>query len=157
MVRVVDLVDTSVFAAFIQVPGRDAKHDEVRAEFERRVSEGVTFILPVSTIIETGNMIANGSGDRHSAAKRFVRAIEMAREQNAPWTIRDVEWDFDFLQRFLDGAATDNRLVNHLTAGTLGAGDMAILVERDRLMESTSNTHVRVWTFDNELHAQAGT
>jgi hypothetical protein len=151
--RIVDLIDTSVFAALIQVPGRDQRHAEVRSEFERRIEAGVTFILPVSTIIETGNLIANGSGDRRGAARRFLDAVALARAKNAPWTIRDLAWDSDFLDRFVGGDSTGQSLLDHLTAGTLGSGDIAILVERDLLMEGLSNTTVRVWSHDEHLHA----
>lgn len=154
--RVIDLVDTSVFAALIRVPGRDQRHDEVRTEFEQRIGAGISFVLPVSTIIETGNLIANGSGDRRSAAKRFLQALTLARASDPPWTIRDVAWDSDFLDRFVAGDSTGQELLEHLTAGTLGSGDVAILVERDLLSEGLSNTNVRVWTHDDNLHAHGG-
>jgi len=155
-VRIVDLVDTSVFAALIKVPGRDQRHDEVRSEFERRIDAGITFILPVTTIIETGNLIANGSGDRRSAAQRLLQALDLARASDPPWTIRDVAWDSGFLERFVGGDSTGTDLVGHLTSGTLGSGDVAILVERDLLREGMSNTSVRVWSHDDQLHAYGG-
>lgn len=153
MSRMIDLVDTSVFAALIRVPGRDQRHQEVLAEFDRRIGDGVSFILPVSTIIETGNLIANGSGDRRSAAERLLNALQLAREQSPPWIIRDVPWDSEFLDRFVAGDSTGTALLGHLTAGSLGTGDIAILVERDLIEDGLANTHVRVWTFDNQLHA----
>jgi hypothetical protein len=125
----------------------------VRAEFERRIEEGVSFILPVSTIIETGNLIANGSGDRRAAAKKLLDALQLARETSPPWIIRDVPWDSDFLDRFIAGDSTGTGLLGHLTAGSLGSGDVAILVERDLIEDGLSGARVRVWTFDNELHA----
>ncbi|MFE2770854.1 hypothetical protein [Microbacterium resistens] len=151
--RVIDLVDTSVFAALIRVPGRDSRHDEVRVEFERRIDAGISFILPVSTIIETGNLIANASGDRRGAAQRLLSALHLARQSSPPWIIRDVPWDSDFLERFMKGDSTGMPLLDHLTAGSIGSGDVAILVERDLIEQSLSNTRARVWTFDNALHA----
>jgi hypothetical protein len=39
-----------------------------------------------------------------------------------------------------------------LNAG-LGAGDLAILVERDRLLATSAYTEAFVWTLDAKLHA----
>lgn len=42
-----------------------------------------------------------------------------------------------------------------LAAAKVGAGDVAILVERDQLLAGSAVRSVKVWTFDEALAAQA--
>lgn len=52
--RTVQFIDTSVLLEFLDVPGHNGRHAEITAEMERRIAHNVTFVLPVTTIIETG-------------------------------------------------------------------------------------------------------
>jgi len=85
-----------------------------------------------------------------------LAALELAREQSPPWIIRDVAWDDVFLNGFIGGDSTGTVLLEHLTAGSLGTGDVAILVERDMIENGLANAQVRVWSFDNQLAAYGG-
>lgn len=65
------LIDTSIFLNLLNVPNCNELNQEVIEDFETFVETGCTFLLPMVTIVETGNHIAqNGNGDiRRSAAK----------------------------------------------------------------------------------------
>lgn len=150
---VVNFIDTSVFAPLIKVPGFESEHAEIAAEFDRRLQSNELFVLPVTTIIETGNHIANSKGDRRAAATRLVKALSAARNQDPPWTVRDLPWDREFLDSFIAGDSTGSSLIDNFSSGTIGGGDLAILVERDRYQSAVSGAVVRVWTLDNHLMA----
>lgn len=150
--RVVQFIDTSVLVELLNVPGLNSRHAEVAKEMERRIDAGVTFVLPVTTIIETGNHISQCGGDRRGAAKRFVQALELARTAAPPWIVRDVAWDGDFLASFVQGNATGTDLLTHLSNKTLGSGDVAILVEREQFARGIA-AKVEIWTLDKELNS----
>lgn len=145
------LIDTSVFLELLRVPGMSERHEELQKEFLRLHSIGARFILPVTTIIETGNHISQCSGDRRAAAKRFHDAIDRARSSNPPWAIRETRWNEEFFAALLEGDSTGMSLVDHFSGRSLGAGDLAILVERDLFIKSSAFTDVRVWTIDEKL------
>lgn len=150
--RIVQFIDTSVLVEFLNVPGFNSRHAEVAEEMERRTAADVTFVLPVTTIIETGNHISQCSGDRRAAAERFIRALNLARSAAPPWIVRDVAWDGDFLARFVQGNATGSDLLTHLSDKTLGSGDVAILVEREQFSRTIS-AKVEIWTLDKKLNS----
>lgn len=147
------LIDTTVFLNLLRVPGRMDDNEEIRKTFDDFRRESAKFVIPITTLIETGNHIAQCDGDRRGAAERFVRAIEAAREASPPWTIRDVRWGGEFLDALLAGDSTGSDLVTHLASKELGAGDVAILVERDQFLADTAFTDVRIWSLDRRLSA----
>ena len=145
-----------MLANILRIPGRSQDADTVHAEFDRLAGLGARFILPVTCLIETGNFVAQSAeGDRHKLAEAFARMVRLALQDSPPWTIRDVKWDQSFLSEFLAGNATGAQLVEHFAAKTLGAGDLAILVERDRFREETAYTDVRIWSLDKRLTAHS--
>ena len=84
------IIDTSVFCNMLQVPGRDQEYGTLKQEFEQKIAEGTSLLLPIATIFETGNHIAHitsqdGSA-RRSTANRFVIAVTQALEGKAPYT-----------------------------------------------------------------------
>ncbi|MFM5322136.1 hypothetical protein ACET9O_21380 [Aeromonas caviae] len=76
----ISIIDTSVFLNLLDVPNRNGEREQVYQAFSEYVELGATFILPMATIIETGNHIAqNGDGGtRRATAQRFC---EQARIQ----------------------------------------------------------------------------
>ncbi len=150
----VRFIDTSVLCNLVDVPGRNQHREEVRAEFEELVREGSTrFVIPVTTVIETGNHIANAGGDRRAAAERFERFLAQAARDDAPWQLHAVTWDARFLDTLRSGAGTGSTLVDHLGNGTMGSGDLAILCELDAFRARTRFTAVEVWTLEATLAA----
>lgn len=147
------LIDTSVFVEILDVPGKAQQHETVAAEFVARSDAGHRFVLPVTTIVETGNHVAQCAGDRRGAARRFVRALENAQTEDPPWIVRDVKWDPGLLAQLIAGDSTGSSLLDLLSQGRMGTGDVAILVERDEFRASTAYTDVRVWTLERNLGA----
>jgi hypothetical protein len=152
----VTMIDTSVLCEMLQVPGKSDpdRVAEVSAEMDRRSRAGERFVIPITAVIETGNHIAQAAEYRHDAAGRFVRFLRLAMSQTGPWLILETRLGTDFLSALCDGDSTGQTLEN-LAALKVGAGDIAILVERDQLLSTTALRDVQVWTYDRGPAAQA--
>ncbi len=115
MARVI-FVDTSVLLNLLDVPNRNADREAVGAEYRRRISEG-QLILPLSTVIETGNHIAHvaDGGARRTCAETFVEMLRMIVADKTPFVLHEMGWDADFLSRLIGGGSTAVSFVDHLT------------------------------------------
>lgn len=152
----VTMVDTSVLCELLQVPGKcsPTKGAEVAAEADRRWKAGERFVIPITAVIETGNHIAQSDGNRYDVAGRLVRLLRVAISEESPWRVLTTQLGSGFLAALCDGDSTGQSLET-LAAAKVGAGDVAILVERDQFVASTAVRDVQVWTFDEGLAAQA--
>lgn len=153
MHRVV-FVDTTVMCNIAGVPFHDQDADNIITEMSSRTKEeGALFILPITTVIETGNHIAQlkDGFQRRDAAARFVRFLEFIIAGQAPWVLHDVAWNEQFLRILVDGAGTGTTLLDHSTA-QVGAGDLCILAERNQYTQRTG-VKASIWTLDSALAA----
>lgn len=154
MVRVC-FVDTSVLLELLEVPGKAQQPAEVRDRLAHLVKGGVQLVLPIATIIETGNhvaQIAEGSA-RRRCAERFVKLLRATAEGVLPWVLHSVAWDEGMLTKLCYGTAETGAFVDLAGAGILGTGDLAILAERELYQQRTSGVEVGVWTRDARLAA----
>jgi hypothetical protein len=58
----IGLVDTSIFCEVVPVPGRTQQREEVLDVLEDHIRNGVTLLLPIATILETGMIFPQQSG-----------------------------------------------------------------------------------------------
>lgn len=144
------LMDTSVLDKLIGLDGEEEARDVLR-EFESRKAGGQLFAIPVTSIIESGNHVAQRGSRKHAAA--LVEVIERAKSMDPPWVIRAVTWDLDFLGQLIAGDSTGSNLVSLLGDSRMGTGDVAILVERDDFRDKSAYTTFEVWSLDAELRA----
>lgn len=153
---VVTFIDTSVLCNILDVPMMCEASAAVKTEASARLAAGERFVLPVTAVIETGNHIANvKQGDRRAAAERFVGLIEAVRAGAANWVLHEIEWDTTFLAALCEGSTTGQPIVDLAGNGLLGAGDVAILVERARFQARSAHLDVRIWTLEATLGAYA--
>ncbi|WP_291045723.1 hypothetical protein [Herbiconiux sp.] len=148
---VISFIDTSVLCNLVPVPGRDQNAERVRSEMSARLGRKERFILPVTSVVETGNFIAQLSDGRlrRETATRLHDILRLVCEGKAPWVLHDLAWDRDFLQQLLDGADTLTSYVEH-AASQLGAGDLLIINERLQY-EQRSQIRAAIWTLDEKL------
>jgi len=146
-------IDSSVLLEILDVPGKASEHPRYLAEFARRAEAKDRFILPVATLVETGNHIAQAASNRHESATRLERLIRSALDGKVPWAVRTASWDDDFVADLLTGGATGQSFVEHCASGLLGAGDLSILVEREYFVRETAYRDVQIWTKDARLLA----
>ncbi|MFO5493029.1 hypothetical protein [Cuspidothrix issatschenkoi] len=81
------LIDTSIFLEILNVPNYNQHTALVLEDYQTYAKSGCTFLLPMATILETGNHIAqNGDGTmRRITALRFVEEVKAAFTGLAPW------------------------------------------------------------------------
>ncbi len=81
------LMDTSIFLGPLNVPNYNQHRASVLEDFKTYSQAGCTFLLPMATILETGNHIAqNGDGTmQRKTAIRFVKEVKAAFTGEAPW------------------------------------------------------------------------
>ena len=149
MSRCVILVDTSILCNIIPVPGRDQKRAVVYGQLRCLIESGhATLLLPVATIFETGNLIAQMAlGDRYHTAARFVRLVEAALDGAAPWAIARPLLDDDQLRRYVRSFPTFARQ-------TIGLVDVTLIHEAERqqaLMRRSPGAAIHIWTLDADL------
>lgn len=93
MKKKVLIFDTSVMCVWLRVPGKDTcgqgelalTYNVVNDKIEQEKKEGTIFILPIASIIETGNHIAHADGDKYKLGEIFANLISEAAESNSPW------------------------------------------------------------------------
>lgn len=148
--REIHLIDTSVFCRILRVPNKcsDYEHKEALAETIRltsRRSITTTLLLPMATIYETGNHIAqNGDGNiKRKVALRFIQQVQDAFNGQAPWTptplpeLRDMcGWLAEFPDRAMGG---------------VGLGDLSIIKTFEQQCELNPLSRVRIWSYDADL------
>jgi hypothetical protein len=146
-------IDTSILCNLIPVPGRNQDETQVRTELSSRLSSGHQFILPITSVIETGNFVAQlGDGrERLATATKFESILRLICAGNAPWVLHDVAWNQDFLELFLDGGGSGMNYVEHAQS-RIGAGDLCILTEREHYRARTK-IDAEVWTLDDGLNS----
>lgn len=146
-------IDTSVLCNLVPVPGYDQHRAQIVKEMGHRLDNGVEFILPITTVIETGNHIAqlDSGRARRQAATKLDAFLRLICAGQSPWYLHDVAWGKDFLQTMVDGADTSTSYIEHAQAG-LGAGDLCILNERQAFSQR-SRIPASIWTLDEGLSA----
>ncbi len=93
MFKKILILDTSILLCWLRVPGKDTAggpHD--RWDFNRinqllivERAQGSTFVLPIASLIETGNHIAQCNGDRHTLATSLTSHLQGTVEASSPW------------------------------------------------------------------------
>lgn len=147
------LIDTSIFLNLLDVPNRNESKEKVFEDFETYINAGCTFLLPMATILETGNHIAkNGDGNiRRTTAQRFVEAAKAAFSGEAPWSPIDFPTTKEiltWLETFPDKAGSNK--APDKSEGT-SFGDLSIIQEFDKACNRFSMSEVFIWSLDSDL------
>lgn len=91
--RKVLIIDTSILCVWLDVPGMDTcgpdqdSWDKVRVDqtIQHELDLQTTFVLPLATIIETGNHIAQSSANRYERAQALSELMINSADQVSPW------------------------------------------------------------------------
>jgi hypothetical protein len=144
----IGIVDTTIFCEFLNVPHKSQCHDAIVNQLHDYINQGVTLLLPMATIIETGNHIAqNGDGNlRRKTAITFVREVQKAIDGEAGWTISRPLLDLDVLRDYL------NEFPNYALQGT-GLGDLSIIKEFTYQCKLHPQRHIFIWSLDRHLRS----
>ncbi len=87
------ILDTTVLCCWLQVPGKDEAgpvddrwdHARIAQLLEKERQQGSTFVLPIATLIETGNHIAQAPEQRFERAKDLAVYLQEAADAQSPW------------------------------------------------------------------------
>lgn len=87
------VMDTSVLCCLLEVPGKETagnsgdgwNYKKIASLIERETALSSTFVLPLASLIETGNHVAQAPGDRFAVAKRLAGIISKTAAATTPW------------------------------------------------------------------------
>ncbi len=147
------LIDTCILCEMLGVPHMDSDAARVKEELGRKLKAREVLMLPMTTILETGNHIGqNGNGtQRRETALRFVEEVTKAIQGTSPFTAtsfvdrsRLLAWLIEF---------PEWALRNDARGKGSGLGDLTIYNEWRDLCEKFPRRRVYVWTNDAHLAA----
>lgn len=143
--KAIVLVDTSIFCEILEVPNMCSRVEPTRAELRQRLQRGELLLLPLATIIETGNHIAqNGDGrQRRQAAERFAAQVMKALDGSSPFHPTS-PMDLDALKAWL------GEFPDYATRG-VGLADLSIIKEWERQCDLNQARRVLIWSLDKHL------
>lgn len=147
------LIDTSVFLNLLNVPNCNQEREFVTQSFREYVELDCTFLLPMATLIETGNHIAqNGDGTkRRMAALRFVEEVKAAFKGDAPWrttAFPDPAEILEWIEKFPD-LAGQNKAPDKQEGTSFG--DLSIIEEFNKVCKRFPMSEVFIWSLDSDL------
>lgn len=107
------IIDTSILCVWLKVPGKDScgsgkntiTFKDVNEKIEQEKQRGTTFVLPIASIIETGNHIAHSSGDRWMLGNSFADMISEMADAKSPWaafTAQNALWQPDKMKELAE-------------------------------------------------------
>ena len=104
------ILDTSILCCWLKIPGKDTAgptgnrwdYQRIAALLNLEIRKGSTLVLPIASLIETGNHIAQCNGDRHQLATRLTSHLLSATNAKSPWAAfndQTILWDSDGLTK----------------------------------------------------------
>lgn len=86
---VVHFLDASVLVALLNVPNKNQEHEKAKSQYNQFVKSGDVFVLPIATLVETGNHIAHISDGtvRRDIAIKFVNIVAKAQRMEDNWNL----------------------------------------------------------------------
>jgi hypothetical protein len=155
MSKKVLILDTSVLCCWLQVPGKEhagPDHDKwdyqrISSLLDREEKDGSTFVLPMASLIETGNHIAQCAQHRYETARKLAQYLIHSTDGTSPWaafTEQAVLWGMENLRRIAQ--TWPSLAAQRLTIGDATIKDVAEYYARAGYL-------VEILTGDNGLKA----
>lgn len=143
---VVRFIDTSIMSNLLGIPGKCQNHDKVWEEFKAAIHDKDTMILPVATVIETGNHIAHQSDGnvRRKLALKFSEYLLRTAKGEAPWFL------------YGNGLTTDDLIYiaekfPEYATRAIGTGDLSIITQFNDYVNTIPAGTVMIWSTDAHL------
>lgn len=148
------LLDTSVFLNILNVPGDNQKADEVRKEVISFSKGGHSLLLPLATILETGNHISDLStgGDRFGFAEKLRDQVKKALTGDTPYVMTyfpDQKQFLSWLNDFPEYAKRNKS--RERTREGISLSDLLIVKEWERTCGLHPARRVWIWSLDSDL------
>lgn len=150
------LVDTSVYLNVLDVPGWNQDRNDVLQEFKDLIEGQHHFLLPMATIWETGNHIADlvTGKRRREFAQRLVGEVRKALDGTAPYRpthFPDRAQFLEWLDCFPDYVMQQKNPKKAREGISLS--DLSIIKEWEQTRQRHPMSRVWVWSLDNDLLA----
>lgn len=148
------LLDTSIYLNVLDVEGWNQDRVEVLDTFERRVKNGDSFFLPMATIWETGNHIADlpDGGRRRRFATKLVANVASALNGDTPYQPTHFPKREEFLawlQEFPNYAQSSKSAKK--TREGVSLANLLVIKEWERTCARHSMSRVLIWSLDSDL------
>jgi hypothetical protein len=129
----------------------DQEHAEIYAQLQSKLGNRETLLLPMTTILETGNHIGQrGDGrQRRQAAERFTAQVRLALDGNSPFVptrMLSRESLLEWLDEFPDWAMKSDS-----KGKGSGLGDLAIVKDFEHQCALHRGQRVYIWSLDEHL------
>ena len=146
--RAICIIDTSILCEMLRIPGKFKKSDpgSITTTFQEKSDAGEAMLLPLATILETGNHIGQirDGEKRWTIANNFRTLVTAAFSDQAPFTITpllDVDQWQDLLAQFPEWAKDHGA----------GLGDLTIKDVFEQECLRHPGRRVYVWSLDGHL------
>jgi len=144
----VHFIDTSVLVNLLNIPNMNNDRVSVEEEFILlKDSSSDSLLLPLATIIETGNHIAHISDGniRRDRGKRMADMLKDMAEGKAPWDYYENEITREDLLK----------MSQHFPQAAMektGIGDLSIISAYNKYKETVPAIgYIRIWSLDKHL------
>lgn len=145
----VRFIDTSIMLNLLEVPGRCSQKEQVKEEWIQVLHKRETLIMPIATIIETGNHIAHIQDGRvrHTITLKFQEFLEKTAESKAPWTLYGNGLEKEEIKYIAEH-------MDEFTRARVGIGDITIIYAYEKyLKEKPAIGTIMIWSTDEHLAA----
>lgn len=148
------LLDTSIYLNVLDVPGFNQDRGTVLKAFETAIEAGDHFLLPLATVWETGNHIADlGDGQtRRRYGQKLLDDVTNAFKGETPYRATHFPDREEFLRWLGDfpTAVMRSKSLKKLREG-VSLADLSIIKEWERNCTLHRMSHVRIWSLDADL------
>lgn len=111
--RKVLIIDTSILCVYLKInkmddcgPSNDKwNYERVSKKIEEEINDNSLLVLPMATLIETGNHIAQSDGDRYNTSLKLSEIIVKVADEEEPWaafTAQNLLWDVENLKKLAE-------------------------------------------------------
>lgn len=139
------LIDTSIFLEILNIPNKVTQNSKIIDLLEEKIKANESLFLPMATILETGNHIAqNGDGNlRRQCANQFIIQVEKALKGESPF--KPISFlKSEELQQWL------TQFPDYAMQG-VGLGDLSIIHDFNRFCQQNKGRRVYIWSLDKHL------
>lgn len=146
------LIDTSVLCEVLAVPNFNSNASTFKKELQKKLGAGDTLLLPMTSILETGNHIGQCSLNgqiRRKVAETFVLFVSQALKGDLPFRPTPF-FQAEELATWL--AELPNWAMRSDAKGKgSGLGDLTIQKEWTRQCKLNPGRRVYIWSLDQQL------
>lgn len=143
----VKFIDTTILVNLLDVPKMNEHAGKVKKQLEEAIQKEEVLILPLATIVETGNHIAHATGDRYTLGEKFSKCLIETAKDKMPWKFNEQQWSKQDLLYMAQ------KVPEYASMG-IGVGDISIIREYENFKERTPGIgHIMIWSLDEHLQA----